>query len=60
MGGQDEFTGRYFSSLFYNLERYMVLVHCIMKKSKKTPKQDLDLAKKRRDIVLAGGVTEDE
>jgi phage-related protein len=35
----------------------MVLVHSIIKKSQKTPKQDLDLAKKRRDIVKKGGIT---
>ncbi|MDR1248096.1 MAG: type II toxin-antitoxin system RelE/ParE family toxin [Treponema sp.] len=33
----------------------MVLLHGIIKKDQKTPKQDLDLAKKRRDSVLGGG-----
>ena len=35
---------------------YMVLLHSIIKKSQKTPKQDLDLAKKRRNIVMTGGI----
>jgi phage-related protein len=33
----------------------MVLLHGIIKKDQKTPKQDLELAKKRRDSVLKGG-----
>ena len=37
----------------------MVLLHSIIKKTRKTPQQDLDTAKKRRDRVLSGGV-EDE
>jgi len=35
---------------------YMVLLHSIIKKSQKTPKQDVELAKKRRDMVLKGGI----
>jgi phage-related protein len=35
---------------------FMVLLHGIIKKDQKTPKQDLDLAKKRRDSVLSGGL----
>lgn len=34
----------------------MVLLHSIIKKSQKTPKEDLDLAIKRRDQVLKGGL----
>ena len=41
-------------------ERYMVLLHCIIKKSQKTPKQDLDLAKKRRNMLIAGGIIDDK
>jgi phage-related protein len=37
---------------------YMVLLHGIIKKSQKTPKGDVDVAKKRRDMVLSGGVVE--
>jgi phage-related protein len=33
----------------------LVLLHGIIKKDRKTPKQDLDTAKKRRDAVLSGG-----
>ncbi|MDR3248343.1 MAG: type II toxin-antitoxin system RelE/ParE family toxin [Treponema sp.] len=33
---------------------FMILLHGIVKKSQKPPKQDLDLAKKRRDIVQRG------
>ena len=41
-------------------KKYMVLLHSIIKKSQKTPRQDLDLAKKRRDIVIAGGITDEK
>jgi phage-related protein len=41
-------------------ERYMVLLHSIIKKTQKTPQQDLDLAKKRRNMVLAGGLTNEK
>ncbi|MDR3247393.1 MAG: type II toxin-antitoxin system RelE/ParE family toxin [Treponema sp.] len=34
---------------------FMILLHGFIKKSQKTPKQDLDLAKKRRNDVLRGG-----
>ena len=47
--------------IFFTIwKRYMVLLHSIIKKSQKPPKQDLDLAKKRRDIVLAGGITDEK
>ena len=43
--------------IFFTIwKRYMILLHSIIKKSQKPPKHDLDLAKKRRDIVLAGGI----
>jgi len=38
----------------------MVLLHGIIKKTQKTPKQDLDLAKKRRNTVMAAGGITDE
>lgn len=39
--------------LFFTIsETRMILLHGIIKKSQKTPKEDLDLAKKRRDLVL--------
>jgi len=41
-------------------KQYMVLLHSIIKKTLKTPQQDLDLAKKRRNTVLAGGITNEE
>jgi phage-related protein len=41
-------------------KRYMVLLHSIIKKSQKTPIQDLELAKKRRDTVLAGGIKDEK
>ena len=34
---------------------FMILLHVIIKKTQKTPQKDLELAKKRRNIVLAGG-----
>ncbi len=46
------------SRIFFTVwKKYMVLLHSIIKKTQKTPQQDLDLAKKRRDLVLAGGIT---
>jgi len=41
-------------------KKYMVLLHSIIKKSQKTPQQDLDLAKKRRDLVLEGGISNEK
>lgn len=41
-------------------EKYMVLLHSIIKKTQKTPEQDLDLAKKRRNAVMAGGINNEE
>ena len=38
----------------------MVLLHSIIKKTQKIPQQDLDLAKKRRNNVLAGGLTNEK
>jgi phage-related protein len=41
--------------VFFTIWReYMVLLHIIVKKTQKTPKQDVELAKKRRNIVLGG------
>jgi phage-related protein len=37
----------------------VILTHGFVKKTQKTPKQDLETAKKRRNRVLSGG-TEDE
>jgi len=45
------------SRIFFTIwKQYMVLLHGIIKKSQKTPKQDLDTAKKRRNMVMAGGI----
>ena len=45
------------SRVFFTIwEKYMVLLHSIIKKSQKTPQQDLDIAKKRRNRVLSGGI----
>ena len=41
-------------------KKYMVLLHGIIKKTKKTPEQDLDLAKRRRNTVMAGGITDEK
>jgi len=43
--------------IFFTIwNNYMVLLHSIIKKTKKTPQQDLDIAKKRRNQVLSGGI----
>jgi phage-related protein len=41
-------------------KQYMVLLHGIIKKSQKTPQQDLDHAKRLRNRVMAGGITNEE
>ena len=49
------------SRVFFTIwERYMVLLHGIIKKTQKTPQQDLDTAKKRRDRVLSGGIADEK
>jgi len=35
---------------------FLVLLHGFMKKDQRTPRTDLDLARKRRDAVLRGGI----
>jgi len=37
---------------------FMVLLHGFIKKDQKTPQEDLDLARKRRNDVLRGGLRE--
>lgn len=39
---------------------YMVLLHAIIKKSQKTPQEDLELSKKRRNLVLNGGINDEQ
>ena len=47
--------------VFFTIWKHdMVLLHSIIKKTQKTPPQDLVLAKKRRNSVLAGGLTNEK
>jgi len=49
------------SRVFFTVWKgFIVLLHSIIKKSQKTPKEDLDLAKKRRNEVLKGGVSDEK
>ena len=49
------------SRVFFTVWKgFMVLLHGIMKKSQKTPQEDLELAKKRRNAVRRGGATDEE
>ena len=48
--------GRIARVLFTVWENSMVLLHGFIKKSQKTPQEDLDLAKKRRNDVHRGGI----
>ena len=49
------------SRVFFTIwEKYMVLLHSIIKKTLKTPQQDLEIAKKRRDRVMSGGIGNEE
>ena len=44
------------SRIFFTIvDNNMVLLHGYIKKSQTTPKEELDLAKKRRDMFLTGG-----
>ena len=48
------------SRVFFTVWKgFMVLLHGIIKKSQKTPHDDLELAKKRRNDVLRGGYDEE-
>jgi len=46
--------------LFTVWEKYMVLLHGFIKKSNKTPQQELETAKKRRNRVLSGGISDEK
>ena len=48
--------GRIARILFTVWKGYMVLLHGFIKKSQKTPPDDLELAKKRRNDVHRGGI----
>jgi len=49
------------SRVFFTIwKRYMVLLHGIIKKTQKPLKQDLELAKKRKNMVFAGGITDEK
>ena len=49
------------SRVFFTIwEKYMVLLHSIIKKTQKTPQQDLETAKKRRNRVLSGGISNEK
>ena len=49
------------SRVFFTIwEKHMVLLHSIIKKTQKTPQQDLDIAKKRRNRVLSGGMADEK
>jgi phage-related protein len=43
--------------IFFTIyEKYMVLLHAIIKKSQKTPQEDIELAKSRKKIIHEGGI----
>jgi len=45
------------SRVFFTVwKQYMVLLHGFIKKAQKTPTEDLELARKRRNEVLRGGI----
>jgi phage-related protein len=50
-----DLAGRICRVFFTVTTGFMILLHGIIKKDQKTPKQDLELAKKRRNSVLCGG-----
>ena len=49
------------SRVFFTIwEKYLVLLHSIINKTQKTPQQDFDTAKKRRNRVLSGGIADEK
>jgi phage-related protein len=60
VGSKDSFKGRNLSVFFTVWKKHMVLLHSIIKKTQKTPKQDLDLAKQRKNNVFAGGINNEK
>ena len=60
MGSSNKTAGENFPGDFHRLEYFMILLHGIIKKSQKTPYDDLELAKKRRNNVLKGGYDENK
>ena len=49
------------SRIFFTIwEKHIVLLHSIIKKTQKTPQQDLETAKKRRNRVLSGGIDDEK
>ena len=53
---RSQLAGRISRVFFTVWERYMVLLHGFIKKSQKTPPAELELARKRRNDVQAGGI----
>jgi len=60
IGSSNKTAGQNFPGIFNRLENFMILLHGIIKKSQKTPYDDLELAKKRRNNVLKGGYDEND
>ncbi len=48
--------GRIARVIFTIWKQHMVLLHGFIKKNQKTPQDELELAKRRRDEVLKGGI----
>ena len=40
--------------IFYTKDRHMVLLHGFVKKTRKTPKSDIDLARRRKRVLETG------
>lgn len=53
---RSQLPGRIARVFFIVWENYMVLLHGFIKKTQKTPQDELDLAKKRRNDVYRGGI----
>lgn len=49
-------AGRIARVFFTVWKEYMVLLHGFIKKAQKTPQDELDLARKRRNAALRGGI----
>jgi len=59
MGGQNQFSRWHWQVFLYGLEAVYGFVAWHRKKDAKTPSQDLELAKKRRNMVMAGGISDE-
>ena len=56
MGNKNEYFDKRICRIMFTVcENKMLLLHAFVKKTQKTPKEDMELGKKRRNLILGGG-----